>query len=167
MIIQDTSLQNAPVPAIGVGGIVFNDHNQVLLILRNQPPAQGLWSVPGGKQEANESLVEACVREVKEETGLDVQVKTIVAVVERRIEGFHYVIVDFLTELKSQDYVKPVASSDVSEVQWIDLANLADYAVVDGLLEIILRSFESYKSQSLLGLCKVNAQDSDFILPSL
>ena len=49
-----------PVPTLGVGGIVFNNKKQILLIQRNQPPAMGLWSIPGGKLEPGESLVEAC-----------------------------------------------------------------------------------------------------------
>ena len=88
---QNNNIQSFPVPAIGVGGIVFNNQKQVLMIQRNQPPAMGFWSVPGGKLEPGESLAEACQREIKEETGLDIEVKNIVAVVERRIEGFHYV----------------------------------------------------------------------------
>ncbi len=40
---------NLPVPALGAIGIVFNNQNQILLIQRNQPPAMGFWSIPGGK----------------------------------------------------------------------------------------------------------------------
>ena len=78
---------NLPVPTLAVGGIVLNNHKQVLLIRRNQPPAMGFWSIPGGKLEPGESLVEACHREIKEETGLHTEIKNIVTVVERRVEG--------------------------------------------------------------------------------
>ncbi len=91
--------QPLPVPTLGVSGIVFNQKNQILLIRRNQPPAMGFWSIPGGKLEAGESLAEACQREIKEETGLITEVKHIVAVVERRVESFHYVIIDYLAQL--------------------------------------------------------------------
>ena len=99
MVIIQNNIHSLPVPTLAVGGIVFNNQKQILLIQRNQPPAMGFWSIPGGKLEAGESLVEACQREIKEETGLDTRVKNIVAVVERRIEGFHYVIIDYLALL--------------------------------------------------------------------
>jgi 8-oxo-dGTP diphosphatase len=85
---RSNNFKSLPTPAIGVGGIVFNHRGEVLLIQRNQPPATGLWSIPGGKLEPGESLAEACHREVKEETGLKVQVTAVVAVVERQSEGF-------------------------------------------------------------------------------
>lgn len=129
-----------PEPMVGVGGLLFNRQKQVLLIKRAKPPAQGLWSVPGGKLEAGESLVECCRREVKEETGLDVNVLSIVAVVERRIENFHYVIVDFLVELIHEQICVPVAASDVSEARWIDLEKIGDYPLVTGLSDIIRRA---------------------------
>ena len=96
---MQNNTHSLPVPALGVSGIVFNNQQQILLIQRNQPPAMGCWSIPGGKLEPGESLVEACQREIKEETGLDTEVKNIVAVVERRVEGFHYVIIDYLALL--------------------------------------------------------------------
>ncbi|MDD1611691.1 MAG: NUDIX domain-containing protein, partial [Methylococcaceae bacterium] len=76
---QDKENPSFPEPMIGVGGLLFNRQHQVLLINRDKPPAQGLWSVPGGRLEAGESLIECCRREMQEETGLDVEVLSIVA----------------------------------------------------------------------------------------
>ena len=61
----------SPVRVPCVGAVVVHD-GQLLLVRRGQEPGKGLWSVPGGRVEAGESLAEACVREVREETGLDV-----------------------------------------------------------------------------------------------
>lgn len=153
----------APIPAIGVGGIVFNTYGQVLLIRRNQAPAMGLWSIPGGKLEPGESLVESCRREFREETGLEVEIKAIVAVVERRIEGFHYVIVDFLAELLDAGHFIPVAQSDVSEAKWIGLDDIGRYSLVAGLAEIITRAYKVRDNAP--GLLDVNQTGTDFILP--
>ncbi len=153
-----------PVPTLGVSGIVFNKHKQILLIQRNQPPAMGMWSIPGGKLEAGESLVEACRREINEETGLDTNVKQIVAVVERRVEGFHYVIIDFLALLADQENCQPVARSDVSEARWVSLENLHEYDLVEGLAEIILQTYSMYNSGHNAGLYDVDATGSDFII---
>lgn len=164
MIMQTKNINLSPVPAIGVGGIVFNNQNQVLIIRRNQPPAMGLWSIPGGKLEAGESLADACKREIKEETGLDTEIKNIVAVVERRIEGFHYVIIDYLALLVDREYSVPIAQSDVAEAKWINLEQLNDYDLVEGLVEIIMRTYSLYRGDYLAGLYAFDATGTDYIL---
>ena len=159
--------QPLPVPTLGVSGIVFNQKNQILLIRRNQPPAMGLWSIPGGKLETGESLAEACQREIKEETGLLTEVKNIVAVVERRVEGFHYVIIDYLAQLVDEVNSQPVALSDVSEARWVSLECLDDYELVAGLADIILRAYKVHNSDRIAGLYDVDGTGSDYILPKV
>lgn len=153
-----------PVPAIGVAGIVFNNQKQVLLIQRNQPPAIGLWSIPGGKLEAGESLRDACRREIKEETGLDAEIQNIVAVVERRVEAFHYVIIDYLALLADQENITPTAQSDVANAKWVSLDYLVDYDLVPGLADIIQRSYRLYTGDHLAGLYDIDSAGTDYIL---
>ena len=164
---QTNTNHSFPVPTLGVSGIVFNKHKQILLIQRNQPPAMGRWSIPGGKLEAGESLVEACRREINEETGLDTEIKNIVAVVERRVEGFHYVIIDFLALLADQENCQPVAKSDVSEARWVTFEELDAYNLVEGLAEIILRTYDVYNGDRIAGLYDVDAIGSDYIIPGV
>ncbi len=163
-VMRNNAAHSLPVPTLGVSGIVFNQHKQILLIRRNQPPAMGLWSIPGGKLEAGESLVEACRREINEETGLDTVVKQIVAVVERRVEGFHYVIIDYLALLANEKNRQPVAKSDVSEARWVSLDQLDAYDLVEGLAEIILRTFQMVSGGHSAGLYDVDDKGSDFII---
>jgi 8-oxo-dGTP diphosphatase len=167
MIESETADNGKPIPSIGVGGVLFNRQQQILLIKRNQAPAQGLWSIPGGKQEAGESLVEACIREFQEETNLDVEVLNIVAVVDRQLEGFHYVIIDFLVKLIDENNAVPIARSDVAEAKWINLADLGQYDLVVGLPEIIIRTHDSLIVNVTGGLHDVYATGTDFILPDL
>lgn len=164
---QNNSTQTLPVPMIGVSGIVFNNQKQVLIIQRNQPPAMGFWSIPGGKLEPGESLAEACQREIKEETGLETKVNKIVAIVERRIEGFHYVIIDFLALLMNEEKILPIAQSDVAEARWISLEHLSEYNLVPRLAEIITRAYSAYGGNHLAGLYNTNASDTDYLLPDV
>lgn len=161
---QNKSNSLFPEPMIGVGGLLFNRRNQVLLIKRNKPPAQALWSVPGGKLEAGEGLTECCRREIREETGLDVNVISLIAVVERRIENFHYVIIDFLVELRDESKNIPLAASDVSEARWIDLEKIDAYPLVNGLAEIIQRT-AVHRGEGLFAPVEELDSDTDFILP--
>ena len=68
-------------PVVGVAAVVWRE-DRILLIRRAKAPRAGEWSLPGGRQELGETVAEAARREVSEETGLDVIVLGVVAVVE-------------------------------------------------------------------------------------
>ncbi|MFM9634943.1 nucleotide triphosphate diphosphatase NUDT15, partial [Streptomyces galilaeus] len=59
---------------VGVGCLVVNDQNHILLGLRLGEYGKGTWGMPGGHLEFGETIEECCVREVKEETDLDVEI---------------------------------------------------------------------------------------------
>jgi len=153
-------------PILAVGGIVFDADGKVLLIRRGQPPAQGLWSIPGGKQEPHESLVEACAREVKEETGLAIGVKSIVAVVERRLEGFHFVIIDFLALPVPGKPTLLSPASDVTEACWVGIEQLPCYRLVEGLAAILKQAHRIYVSTQPVcaGLEATSKAATDFVV---
>jgi 8-oxo-dGTP diphosphatase len=108
-------------PIVGVGAVVWKD-GKVLLIQRGQPPAEGTWSLPGGGQELGETVREAAAREVKEETGLEVEVGRLIDVVDAIVTDTtgrlrnHYTLIDFRC-----DWVAGVAkaSSDARDVKWV------------------------------------------------
>jgi ADP-ribose pyrophosphatase YjhB (NUDIX family) len=121
-----------------VGAIVV-DGDRVLLIRRGQPPAQDRWSVPGGKVEPGETLEQACAREVREETGLDIEVGPLVEIVERIGEGYHYVIHDFRARVRGGTLG---AASDCAEARWVTLDEAAQLPTTDGLLPVLRRAFQ-------------------------
>lgn len=152
-------------PTIGVSAVVFNAEGQVLLIKRDKAPSIGKWSIPGGCHEAGESLTEACKREVYEETGLNIEVENLIAVVERRVEGFHYVVIDFFARFFEGKDKQPVAQSDVSEAGWVSLEHLAQYELVEGLEAILYRASQFFNGDySIKGLQDSNGKGTDFIL---
>jgi ADP-ribose pyrophosphatase YjhB (NUDIX family) len=166
MSLEQDNVPIIPIPAIGVGGILFNKHQQVLLIRRDQPPAKGLWSVPGGRLEPGESLVDCCQREFYEETNIEITVQHIVALVDRKLEGYHYVIVDFLVIMNDEENIDLKAQTDVSEASWFTLPELADMPIVTGLTEIIRRCYKSHVIEKhLSGLYDPYQTGDDFILP--
>ena len=106
-------------PVVGVGGVVVRD-GRVLLIRRGKQPLYGRWVVPGGTVELGETLEQALVREMSEETGLEVEpleVLTVFDRIERDGEGvvYHYVIVDYLCRWLSGE---AAAASDALDVAW-------------------------------------------------
>jgi len=92
-----------------VGAVVFDDTNRLLLVKRANPPAQGMWSLPGGRLEVGETAEQGVVREVREETGLLIEVEREVGTVHRTAPGGGtYVIRDFLCTGSGE----PVAGDD-------------------------------------------------------
>lgn len=129
-------------PQVSVAAIVFDTQSHVLLIQRGQAPAEGMWSIPGGKVRHGESLVSACRREVMEETGIAVEPGPLVEVIERITEGFHYVILDYAAHIADTTRPHPVASSDVKDARWVALSELDDYDTTEGLIPVIKKAFD-------------------------
>jgi 8-oxo-dGTP diphosphatase len=118
------------------GGIVFDGDGRLLLIRRANPPSAGSWSIPGGKCLPGESTEQACVREVAEETGLDVAVSRYAGQVVR--DGPDGVVFDIF------DYVCTVvggslqASDDAADARWASRSELAGLELVPGLVEALM-----------------------------
>jgi 8-oxo-dGTP diphosphatase len=112
---------------------------KVVLIRRGKPPLKGRWTVPGGTVELGESLSQALVREVREETGLVVRPGPALALLDhiRRERGrvrYHFVIVDFLCRHVSG---AGQAGSDAVALAWVAPAHLAAYHLTCDLLHVI------------------------------
>lgn len=123
-------------PAVAVGVFVLSADGQVLLVKRGRAPARGRWSVPGGKVNFGEGLAQAARREVREETGLDVDPEAVVTVIERRVEGFHYLIVDLLARVGARS--EPVAGDDAAAARWVPFAAAGALEHGDGLTDGLL-----------------------------
>ncbi len=121
-------------PEVAVGAIVVVD-DRLLLVRRGRGPAAGFWSVPGGRVMAGETLAEAVVRELGEETGLEGVCGELVGWAERIGGDHHFVILDFrVTLLEDRE---AVAGDDAAEVAWVPLADVAEQRLVEGLAEFL------------------------------
>jgi mutator protein MutT len=135
-------------PIVGVGAVIVDD-NRVLLVRRGNEPLKGEWSVPGGAVELGETLQAAVAREVREETGLDVDVGPIVEVLDRiRVDAtgraqYHYVLVDFLCRPRGGSLA---CASDAEEVTWAMLDELSQFRVADATVRVIQKGFDLARS---------------------
>lgn len=135
-------------PIVGVGGVVLVtdretwsvEHPGVVLIRRRYPPMAGSWSLPGGTLEVGETLTEGLAREVREETGLDIDVGALLEVFDRmtpdgagRIQ-YHYVLIDYVCRVRGGTIC---AGSDVTAAEIVDPASLEAYELTPKTLEVI------------------------------
>ena len=114
----------------------------MLLVQRRFPPLAGEWSLPGGAVDVGETLHECVVREMREETGLDVEVGAVIEVFDRimrdedRRVRYHFVLIDYLCWPASGSLQ---AGSDVEEAIWANPATLGDYALTEKATSVIVR----------------------------
>lgn len=108
-------------PLVGVGAVVEQE-GRVLLVRRGTEPLKGHWTLPGGALELGETLSDGIVREVREETGLEVESIELIEVLDRihrdgeRVR-YHYVIADFLCRVIGGQLL---AASDADDARWVE-----------------------------------------------
>lgn len=113
-------------PEVGVGVVAIDGSNRILLVKRKYPPGAGKWSIPGGHLELGESLYEAAVRELYEETGINgdpigiVNIDELVVYDDKEKIKYHYVLIDVLVKPKTP-LENAKASSDALEIAVIPI----------------------------------------------
>jgi 8-oxo-dGTP diphosphatase len=126
-------------PWVGVGIVVWRG-DEILLVRRARPPRLGEWSIPGGAQSLGETVFEAAIREVREETGVAIRPTGIVTVVDSIIRDaeqrpqFHYTLVEISAEWMAG---KAVAADDVDDIRWATPAAAAKLVKWEETLRII------------------------------
>jgi 8-oxo-dGTP diphosphatase len=133
-----------PAPLVGVGGVVIID-GRAVLIRRGNEPRKGEWSIPGGKLELGETLAEGVRREVREETGLEVEVGQLIEAFERVYrdeEGrvrFHFVILDFFCRASS---AATLAGGDALDVALVSEGEFERFGVSEAVARVLRKAFE-------------------------
>ena len=118
-----------------VGAVLHDDAGRLLLVLRGRAPAAGTWSLPGGRVEPGESDAVAVRRELREETGLEVEVGAEVGRVDRPGLGpARYDIHDYACTVAGGTLA---AGDDAAAVRWVTRAELADLTCSPGLVETL------------------------------
>lgn len=139
-------------PVVAVGAIVFK-RDEVLLVRRANEPNKGQWSLPGGRQELGETVVDTAVREVSEETAVTVRPVCLVDVVDSITKDetgsitYHYTLVELMCQW--EDGV-PVANDDALEAQWFALNDLPSLGLWSETEKVIEKAWDlRKKNQSL------------------
>jgi len=146
------------VPLVGVGGVVVDGDGRVLLIRRGKEPMKGHWSIPGGLVELGETLEQAVVREMAEETGLTVEPVVLAELLDRiyredkdgvqRVR-YHYVLADYVCRVVAGE---AAASSDAAEVAWATRAEWMEtnrYDLQDYTRDVIEKGWQMARERGI------------------
>lgn len=129
-------------PLIGVGALIHRG-DKIVVVKRENEPAKGLWSIPGGLLELGELIYDGVKREVMEETGLDVEIDRLLDVIDNIVyddDGkicYHYVLIDYLCSSSHGDLK---AATDVKEAQWIKLKDVDRLPTTKTLKRLLVKA---------------------------
>ena len=135
-------------PIVGVGAVIICD-GKLLLEKRKNDPGKGKWSIPGGLVELGENVEQTVIREVKEETGLEVEKPEHIDVVDnitRNENGevkYHFVIIDYFVKLKGGTLK---AASDAEELKWVALNEVEKYDLTKTFWAFFVKNREKLES---------------------
>jgi 8-oxo-dGTP diphosphatase len=138
-------------PLVGVGAILL-DRDRILMAQRGKEPLKGWWSLPGGALETGESLQDAIRREVREETGLEVEPLGVFEIFERILRDsqgileYHYVLIDYVCRVTGGE-LRP--GDDVCRVEWVRRRELGALEITEGTLGVIEKAFRNRRKYML------------------
>jgi len=142
-------------PVCAVAALVVKENTkEFLLIRRGSEPNKGFWSLPGGKIEFGEPIIEALKRELKEEANVSVEnnpilISTldIVGKSQTEIPSYHYLVIEYLVEISQESAKSSKAGSDVDQIKWTTFNELHNLSpLTDNLKEIIEKSLSLLKN---------------------
>jgi ADP-ribose pyrophosphatase YjhB (NUDIX family) len=122
-----------------VGAVVHDAAGRLLLVRRANDPGRGQWSLPGGRVEPGESDAYAVARELREETGLEVRVGSLIGSVQRG----PFLIFDYAAEAIGGVLQ---AGDDAAAAAWVDQAEFTRMAEADELVEQLAETLTSWQS---------------------
>lgn len=129
-------------PIVGIGAVIICN-GEILLEKRKGEPGRGKWTVPGGLVELGESAEQTVMREVREETNLEVEQPELIDVVNSvttdengRIK-YHFVIVDYFVKLKGGTLE---AADDAAELKWVKFSEVENYDLTRSFREFFQRN---------------------------
>ena len=134
------SREYPPAPLVAVAAAVLNEAGRVLMVERGRPPSQGLWALPGGLLDLGEAVRDGVVREVREETGAEIELVGLIDLFEpvhRDAAGcirYHFVVIDFWAHFRGGT-VAP--ADDADQAAWVSVARLDELPMEEATRRVV------------------------------
>ncbi|MHA1282773.1 MAG: NUDIX domain-containing protein [Promethearchaeota archaeon] len=125
-------------PLLTVDAVILYDNDNIVLIKRKNPPYQGYFALPGGFVDIGETVENACIREAKEETNIDVKIIKLIGVFSdpNRDPRGHTVSIAYLCE-PATDHEDPKAQDDAADLEIVPITNLKNMQLAFDHIKII------------------------------
>lgn len=133
---------------VGCGAFIVDSNNRLLLQLRNKEPEKGYWSIPGGKVELFERMEDAVVREIKEETDVEIEIIDLLGICNHIVESehAHWMSPSFLCKIK-QGVPKIMEPTKHIDLKWFEIDNLPENITVT--TKVALENYKKYKKDKI------------------
>ncbi len=131
-------------PLVGIGAVIICN-GKILLEKRKGEPGRGKWTIPGGLVELGEDTEQTVIREVREETNLEVEKPRLIDVVDSLTADedgkikYHFVILDYFVKLKGGTLK---AADDAAELKWVKFDEVENYDLTKSFREFFQRNRE-------------------------
>ena len=106
--------------AIVVGVCIKNDSNEILMVQEAKDDIKGLYNIPAGKLDSNESICDGAIREEKEETGFDVKLDSILFI--QYLENKNILKIIFNASISSGNI--QFDKDEIMDIKWISIEEL-------------------------------------------
>lgn len=136
-------------PLVAVAAVVLDDAGRVLLVKRGRQPAKGLWGLPGGLLDLGEPLQQGVVREVWEETGIEIEIVEWIDFfepIERDAAGrirYHYVVIDFWARCRGGT-LRP--HDDAAAAAWVPVETLNSLAMEEATRRVVRKAYARWQN---------------------
>lgn len=139
---------------VGVGALVLNDMNQILVVSEKNALIKGSWKLPGGYVEPCENFVEAAIREVQEETNIKTKFESVVSLRHAHSAGFGCSDLYIVMALSPENSEIVKCDREISKCEWMDIEAYLQHPKVHETNRNFVRTYLQYKQNGLKFICK-------------
>ncbi|EDV32859.1 uncharacterized protein Dana_GF21920 [Drosophila ananassae] len=146
---ESSNLPNYAHTLMGVGGLVINDKDEVLVVTDRFAMIPNSWKLPGGYVEPRENFVDAAIREVAEETGIQSEFKSLVSLRHSHYGNFGCSDVYIVVALKPLNLDFKRCEREIARVQWMPIEEYLNHPQVHETNRQFLCTYLDYKKRDL------------------
>lgn len=139
---------------VGVGALVVNDKNQVLVVSEKNALVKNSWKLPGGYLERNENIVDAGIREVLEETSVQTEYETLIAIRHAHGAGFGCSDLYIVLALKPHTNAIAKCEREIAKCEWMDIDTYLTHPNVHETNRSFMKSYLNYKANGVKIICR-------------